>query len=500
MRKLAVAQPFLFAFYPLLALFASDIVVVRPAELALPAAVLACATGMLLLLATRLLGDRDSAVVLVSAFWLLLFSFEPLLHPLYLDVAGLYWFLVPAWILALVVVVVAVSRRRGRLQALADTLSLIVVVLLLMPAGSIVVSLIRRNADLQRVGAPPRLASASAAPGSGERAGAPSIFYIVLDGYARADVLEREYRYDNSHFLDRLTERGFFVASGADANYGQTYLSLASSLNACYLDSVAGRMGVESADRAPMQEMVARNAVSDFMRQRGYTYVTVGTGYLDRELRYADEYVVLPGSPDEFQTALLGMLPVLPRTDLPYEMHRMRLKYAFNHLADLASSPSPVFVFAHILAPHPPFVFQADGGKTGLSQAFSISNMRLWRDRKGYAGQLAFTNTLLETAIDAIIANSPQPPIIILQSDHGPAARYKVEAPDEAGLRERFPILNAYYLPGGGSKKLYDTITPVNTFRVILDEYFGMDYPLLEDKSYFSGYSTPYQLREVPRY
>jgi len=28
---------------------------------------------------------------------------------------------------------------------------------------------------------------------------------------------------------------------------------------------------------------------------------------------------------------------------------------------------------------------------------------------------------------------------------------------------------------------LYDNISPVNTFRLIFSQYFGADYPLLED-------------------
>jgi hypothetical protein len=45
--------------------------------------------------------------------------------------------------------------------------------------------------------------------------------------------------------------------------------------------------------------------------------------------------------------------------------------------------------------------------------------------------------------------------------------------------------LNAYYLPKG-YKDLYDSITPVNSFRIILNEYFGASYPLLPDITYES--------------
>jgi hypothetical protein len=43
---------------------------------------------------------------------------------------------------------------------------------------------------------------------------------------------------------------------------------------------------------------------------------------------------------------------------------------------------------------------------------------------------------------------------------------------------------------------LYDTITPVNVIRVMLNEYFAADLPLLEDRSYHSPYGIPFWLFE----
>jgi len=81
--------------------------------------------------------------------------------------------------------------------------------------------------------------------------------------------------------------------------------------------------------------------------------------------------------------------------------------------------------------------------------------------------------------VENIIHNSSTPPIIIIQSDHGAA---------NASPPERMEILNAYYLPGGGNELLYQNISPVNTFRIIFNHYFGGDFDLLEDTSYHSEY------------
>ena len=103
--------------------------------------------------------------------------------------------------------------------------------------------------------------------------------------------------------------------------------------------------------------------------------------------------------------------------------------------------------------------------------------------------------------IEKIIERSVEEPIIILQSDHGPASilghPYKWPRPvPEDGITERMAILEAYYLPG-----LNDEVelpqTPVNIFRFIFNRYFGENYAMLPDKSYFTDYKNIYEFREV---
>jgi len=89
-------------------------------------------------------------------------------------------------------------------------------------------------------------------------------------------------------------------------------------------------------------------------------------------------------------------------------------------------------------------------------------------------------------------------PTIILQSDHGPRNSYiDGRYPTDDMFKEGMRILNAYYMPSNGSDFLYDSITPVNTFRVIFNTYFGTDYELLEDKSYNSFDFSPYKFTDI---
>jgi hypothetical protein len=73
--------------------------------------------------------------------------------------------------------------------------------------------------------------------------------------------------------------------------------------------------------------------------------------------------------------------------------------------------------------------------------------------------------------VTEILANSKTPPIIIIQSDHGSrmAPEYYCR------------IFNAIYFPGKSGKLFYETLSPHNTFRLMFNEYFGADMPLLDD-------------------
>src|SRR6185436_16981887 len=97
-----------------------------------------------------------------------------------------------------------------------------------------------------------------------------------------------------------------------------------------------------------------------------------------------------------------------------------------------------------------------------------------------------FIDQAVAPVLREILAESPQPPVILLMGDHGPPAT-KFTSPET-----RMKNLSAYYANSDAKSKLYDSITPINSFRVILDEYFGNDYPLLEDVSYYA-----YQFRQL---
>jgi hypothetical protein len=106
-------------------------------------------------------------------------------------------------------------------------------------------------------------------------------------------------------------------------------------------------------------------------------------------------------------------------------------------------------------------------------------------------------NMMLEDAITSILESSEVDPIILIQGDHGPRLLIDWNSIDKSCPWEAASILSAYYLPNIDQKSLYASISPVNSFRLIFDMYFGSQFGLLEDKTYFSNFARPFRFEDV---
>lgn len=330
----------------------------------------------------------------------------------------------------------------------------------------------------------------------------PDIYYIILDAYGREDVLRSIYSFDNSPFIGQLKARGFFVGTASLSNYSQTTLSLASSFNMTYLDEVADMLGPRSEDRRGLGRMLRNNAVVSALKTRGYLFAPFASGYDPSDMAPTDIQETSPLFRNEYTAMYLNttLLPLLLRRFAidSRATHRARLLYTLDRLPKLRKIPKPVFAFAHLLCPHPPFVFGENGEPVQSNRPFSLddspANHPDYLER--YPAQVAFLNKKILFVVDEILHSSKKPVIIILQGDHGPGLRLLSASLPET-LEERMPILNAIYFPDGDYGDLYDSITPVNTFRVVLNKVARAHLPLLKDRSFFSPYSAPYDFVEV---
>ena len=321
----------------------------------------------------------------------------------------------------------------------------------------------------------------------------PNIYYIVLDAAGGPSVLEQIYGLKNNTFIDYLGSKGFYLASKSLSNYDRTMFSFASFLNFTYINEIAEVLPKDLSTLSAFSRLIQDCNAIHYLKKLGYTTVNVASGYPMTEYNpYADKNI-FTGPSNTLLIAIAQQWTILrafePYTDFLGGLLRSQRKWILNHFEDVKNIKSPKFVLIHLLIPHPPFLFTANGDslpldKYQLDESYSIEK---------YKGQIIYAFTLSRLLIDKILAeNKKQPPIIILQGDHGPQMTVHKGWHSPEYLKERFSTFNAYFLPGGKEKCLYDSISPVNTFRVIFNQYFNAQLPLLPDNSYYAPPAPPY--------
>lgn len=320
----------------------------------------------------------------------------------------------------------------------------------------------------------------------------PDIYYIILDGYARQDTLKEHLNFNNSEMIGYLEEKGFYVASKSRSNYSHTVVSLPSSLNMRYINHLTKIAGYDSSDPYYGWKMVEDNKVIRILKQKGYKVINFGSGWLPTQNLKAADLNIHCTHKKEFNSIFIQttMYHAFEKYLHLVSDDRKHLLCTFSKIAEYGKIPGPKFIFAHMLIPHEPYVFGPDGETVPVDETTDREMLR-----KRYLGQLTFANKKVRELLAQILPKSPPFPIIIFQSDHG--AKEDV-IPLEIYARERLKIFNAYFLPGQGKELLYDSISPVNTFRLIFSHYFNEKYDLLQDQSFYSSaYSRLYDFKKL---
>ena len=314
------------------------------------------------------------------------------------------------------------------------------------------------------------------------------IYLLVFDRYGSDWSLEHRYGVDNDIYPD-LEAAGFQVVPGARSNYRATDFSLASILSLDLLDDLTTSVGRVAADRAPARQRIGRHEVGKFLRANGYRYYHIGAWYEPTHDNPIADEVLRYGKTTELEAVLrqATILPALERLlgrtpvdDEFRDRHRSEALFAFRQLARLAETPGRKFVFAHILMPHPPYVFDAEGDPIVKAVVLETPEEELLK------AQLQFTNDRIRETIAALLDHPPEEqPIIVITGDEGPFLCGNLDCidgtPRTYGIR--FGTLRAYFLPGLDYEVPADD-SAVNIFRMLFREYFGADLPDLPNRSY----------------
>lgn len=497
MKQPRAFHPPLFALHPLLALYAANVSLIPWRDAVLPAAVSAAGTWLLWMAAARALKDSARAAAAVSIGVWLTFTF---------DVWGSFFEggapPIVVWGLGTGALMLAVGWKRksvGTLTTFMNVVGAALCALALFTAGSALWGIRSETARIVR----------ASGPSTGYQGVRPDIFHLVLDGYGRTDVFERDYGFSDAEFVEGLRRRGFFVAADARSNYVQTELSLASMLNLEMIQGLVRTAGDTVRDRAVLDAMIDRSKVSRTLKARGYRTFALTTGFPALEFASADVVLGADVGRSMFVGALLEKTPFRPGSGGAESQFSSRRKYvtgAFENIKRLATpGPSPRFVLAHVLAPHPPFVFGPNGEPLRPRGAYTLQDGSHYlesgksRDEyiEGYRGQAQMIARLTLEAVDALLERGGPRPIIVIHGDHGPKAHLDQDSLEGTDVNESFPILEAVLAPPAVQARLKDRTTPVNVYRALFSGIFGDALPPLADRSYYSAWMSPLEFTEV---
>jgi hypothetical protein len=483
--------PFLFALFPIIAELSVNIQYIKLSYILRPAIISLIIGAVLYGLGRLLLRRWDRAAIITSWLLLLFFSYGHVFNIIEgvkignFEI-GHHRYLIILWLLLAIGGCFFFYWLTKRISKITGILNAVSVFLIIVPLLFTSVTIINQRINTRyQTSSNVQLSS-----GSNE---SPDVYYIILDQYTRQDMLFENHGFDNSDFVQKLQDLGFYVAPCSQSNYGMTSLSLASSLNMNYVESINPEAIKNHINWTVFGANIKHSLVQEIFKKAGYKTISFETGVVWSEVEDSDLYITRRSNPTAreqgfgqvsdfelffWRTTLFRFVEDYNQAfwykwffhvKSPDEDQYDRILFDLDQLEMSVNIPGPKYVYLHLVSPHEPFVIDKNG-------QFSPNPDHA----TGYLQQVEYLDMRIPEIMQYIIEHSSTPPIIVIQADHG----------DE--WEERMAILNAYYFPGNGKDALYPTISPVNTFRLIFDEYFGQDFPLLDDVSYFSRYDQDY--------
>ena len=180
---------------------------------------------------------------------------------------------------------------------------------------------------------------------------------------------------------------------------------------------------------------------------------------------------------------------------LSYKIYAKKTLNVFYCLPKVAGATNKKFVFAHIIAPHPPYLFDKNGNYN--------PHPFIKEEPNGYIEQLKFINLKTIITLKKIMQNDKGSKIIVIQGDHGsrtlPVTSYLNN--NQKWVQEHYGILNAIYISKSdmSKKHIYNNwkYSSVNTFRLIFNEYFKYNLSILVDDKYYVELKEPFKFQKI---
>ncbi len=348
---------------------------------------------------------------------------------------------------------------------------------------------------------------------SGNRS--PNIVVLLLDGYARQDVLLEMYEFDNEPFVAALRERGFFVADSSRSNYNQTLLSMLSMFSMKHLQRSEVVDLVEDDVRIALNRQFSEAHMWRIVKSKGYN-VALLTPYffLDTKDNMVSESEFRAASYSGIRTLyfygttwriiekIIRICGMDDNKSLPKKQQDF-VQQMLKKTIEVTRSASPVFMLTHVPHPHPPFVY-GDGENLPWGP-FAWSDGNHFTDgnnidskayRRFYKSQLEAMNPIILNTIDELLSIEPPITLFVL-SDHGPGSETDWEDCARSNMKERFSTLFAARMSDPGWLPYTNNVTLVNVFQPVLRRYYGYVIQNADNKSFYSTYNEPLTLTDV---
>jgi hypothetical protein len=498
---LGASHVFVFASFPFLSVYAANLATFpMAAHMLLRPIAAACVATVAALVVLRLqTDDLQHRAVELSLFLIGFLSFI-----LTSTLGNGYWLRTgkPDWLLAgahliLGLLLASCARTAGRAMRIAPVLRVTAAALLFATLGQSAVASARRtqwHPAVEAIGA----AAYFSIPAHGPR---PDIVHLLLDGFGSPRVLQTYYGLDISRDIAALEARHFTVAQGARSNYAYTYSSVPSFLNASYLDPLGPFAG--TADRRPLRYLIDNASVITTLKRAGYRFTFIGSSYSATDRHpLADRCDCAQIGLNELETAVYRFSPfrVFRMDWLTYEPFRRKILYELEAVRRLEADGPPRYVLAHLILPHPPFAFDAQGKlPAGARPLFGMPDGDEFpgsreQYEEGYRAQVRFALDQV-SGIVAELQRS-RPTVIIVSGDHGPGSRLRREDKGQSDLRERFNVFLAVHVPGR-VVTLPPDMTLVNLYREVLSQSLDASVTSLPNRTIFTSFSSPYRFEEV---
>ncbi len=320
----------------------------------------------------------------------------------------------------------------------------------------------------------------------------PDIYYLIFDSYTSGSVL-KEFGYNNSIIESYLIKKGFYIIDSSRSNYNLTPFSIGSSLNMDYIPGVTGSNKHYLKDYLPAAHQVYTNNFTNLLSGNDYaifnhsifdiksTPTTVKRFDIWQINSLYRQHNIFKKVFDDIGWKFpLWLRALFQNQKITYAKERdeydsTALSHIFHSIQTTTTKPK--FVYGHLLIPHSPYTFDSSGKKI-VPKNF----LTQVEDKKAYCQQIQHVNKVITQVIDMLFTSQKRPFAVIIQGDHG----YRFF--DEKEYNKEFRNFSAVYFSNQDYSHLNDSLTNVNTFRILLNTYFKQDLPVLNDHYYFLKY------------